>query len=127
MPISQISSIDVYRKAVQELNKSDVSGDWRAQVDILAGCYRTTPAGIYLQDHAYGPYLRLILFMEKQLKFLHSTPYAQRYLHLDATGCLVKVNKRHTINYNTILNYFCLVKNPLLGSVDSSFVLCKLT
>ena len=49
------------------------------------------------------------VFIE-QLRALHKIPPKHRMLEVDATGCLVKINKKQR-DFNQILNYVMLVKN----------------
>ncbi|CAF1053169.1 unnamed protein product [Brachionus calyciflorus] len=54
------------------------------------------------------------------------TPYENRYLHIDATGSLVKIPLRfpenHGTAYNRILNHYLILKNSSLMHLKQSSV-----
>ena len=63
---------------------------------------------------------------------LYKTPYVDRYLHVDATGNLVKIGKRHSASFRSypqIYNYFALLANPSITKAENdahTFQLSKL-
>jgi len=69
--------------------------------------------------------------MEKQLLCLFKTSYVDRILHIDATGSLVNISHQQKnymdIDYQPILNYFCLMKNKkYLGSTKGSVLIAHI-
>ena len=114
--LADVRSVEVYKKCVQEINKSDVDGSWRDQLTAVGNCYLSNVKGGYIQEALFFPRLSICIWMNKQLQCLLSTPYHNRYLHIDATGGLVGINSKQTmngnVNYSSILNYFLLVNDP---------------
>jgi hypothetical protein len=118
-----VAEEEVYRKIISEYNnKNNVSHDWYKNLKATAATFLATltsskSTGLpgYIQFCTDFPKLEIILFMEKQLQCINKTSYDDRILHCDATGSLTKISHQQKnyidINYQTILNYFCLLKN----------------
>jgi hypothetical protein len=57
----------------------------------------------------------MICYSNDQFECLHATPYEKRFLHFDATGGFISLNKDQLIKmtepYHRILTYFMLSKH----------------
>jgi hypothetical protein len=117
-----IPSEEVVRKMVSEYiqkthTEFPVSGTSVGFVQSLLAAADGLRSGIdsnqihgYVQEFSIFPDLHVNLHSEMQIRACHSIPYADRILHMDASGGLCKVNKSDR-NYSQILNYFFILKD----------------
>ena len=68
----------------------------------------------FIQEIISHPDFCILMYCEKQLECIKSTPKKNRFLFTDATGNLVSISKiqqTNNVEFNRILNYFCILKD----------------
>ena len=107
----------------EELNENVVSTCWITNLLSAADMAKSVIKGKHidgsLQSFQIFPDLFINMHTERQIKAINSVNQENRVIHIDATGGLVKVDKKMR-DYGQILNYVMLLKdlsNPALEAI----------
>ncbi len=115
MGVSNVATVDTLRKMKSQVNNKDMpSTDWIQNAHCVMDSQRELIPGQYLNGYVRsfesGEYFKMILQTETQLRALNKIPAKHRLIEVDATGSLVKIDKKQRV-FKQILNYVMLVIN----------------